>query len=211
MGMGLNPQMMFPPLIFGNQGNNMNFQQFQSQAPQANNNGENWTLFFERKYGNKKVNVQVNSNDAVMTAFSKYGIQSLETDIPLKFSFRNKPLDSQLSISASGLTDNSVITVEKIDVSKAPNINIKSPPPGYLTLIFDVKNENKLVNIQIESNKTVKDAIDAYFKKTKGKEGETIFVFNSKTLRQELSLAQAGLTSGSKILAISLVDLEGAV
>jgi len=208
--MGMNPNMMFnfPPFPFFNQGN-MNFpNQPQPQPPSA---GENWTIYFKRKYDNQKVTIQINSDNSVMAAFSKYRIKSLENDIPLKFSYKGKPLDSQLSLSASGLTNNSEIEVEKINIPK-PQVPIDiNPPPGFLSLIFDVKNENKLVNIQIESNKTVKDAIDAYFKKTKGKEGETIFVFNSKTLRPELSLAQAGLTSGSKILAISLVDLEGAV
>jgi len=209
MGMSMNPMMFnFPPFIFGNQGNNMNTQnQFQ---PQANNSGENWTLIFERKYDNKKINVQVNSNDAVMTAFSKYRKKSLENDIPLKFTFKGKPLDAQLSISASGLNNNSEITVEKINVNKAPNININSPPPGFISLIFDVKNEDKLVNIQIEAHKKVKDAIDAYLKKTKTKKEDVIFIFNSKTLNPELTLAQAGLISGCKILAVSLVNLEGA-
>ena len=145
-----------------------------------------------------------------MAAFSKYRIKSLESDIPLKFMYKGKQLDPQLSLSASGLTNSAEIEVEKINIPKPKDpINI-NPPPGFLSLIFDVKNENKLVNIQIESHKKVKDAIDAYFKRTNGKEGETIFVFNSKTLRPELSLKEAGLISGSKIIAISLVDLEGA-
>ena len=211
MGMSMNPQMMFPPFIFGNQGNNMNFQNQQPQAPQANNSGENWTLIFERKYDKKKINIQVNSNDFVMTAFSHYIIKSSESDIPLKFTFKNKPLDSQLSISASGLSNNSVITVEKIDVSKSPFIDINAPPPGYITLIFDVKNENKLVNIQIEAHKKVKDAIDAYLKKTKTKREDVIFIYNSKTLVPEMTLSQAGLHSSCKILAVSLVNLEGAL
>ena len=178
MGMSMNPMMFnFPPFIFGNQGNNMNVQnQFQ---PQANNSGEDWILIFERKYDNKKVNIQVNSNETVMTAFSKYRIKSLENDTPLKFSFRNKPLDSQLSISASGLNNNSVITVEKIAVNKAPNLNIKQPPSGYISLIFNVKNEDKLVNILIEQHKKVKDAIDTFLKKTKTKKEDVIFIFNS--------------------------------
>ena len=66
------------------------------------------------------------------------------------------------------------------------------------------------MNIQIEAHKKVKDAIDAYLKKTKTKKEDVIFIFNSKTLNPELTLAQAGLINGCKILAVSLVNLEGA-
>lgn len=205
----INPNMMnnFPPFPFMNQGNMFFPNQGQPQPPSAN---EFWNLIFERKFDNKTFNVQINSDETVMTAFAKYRTKSLDGDIPLKFTLKGKPLDSHLTLSASGLKNNSVITVEKINAPVLkPSINI-NPPKGFLNLVFDVKNENKVINITIESSKKVKDAIDAYFKKTKGKESETIFVYNSKTLRPEMTLAEAGLASGSKIIAISLVDLEGA-
>ena len=93
-----------PPFIFQNQ--------VQSQ-PQQQSQGENWTLIFEIKYDVNKINFQVNSDDTVISAFKNDKIKSLESDIPLKFTYNKKPLDSNLPLSDSGLKNNSVIEVEK--------------------------------------------------------------------------------------------------
>lgn len=193
------------PMMWNNQGFNFNTQNV-NQA-QNNNNGENWIIYFERKYDNNKIVIQINSDETVNAAFSKYRIKSLESDVPLKFSFNNKPLDGNLSLSASGLSNNSTITVEKIDLKAQPKI--PQAPPGFWTLIFERKDENKFISVQVESSKKVKDAINA-FKSKLGHEEEMIFVFNSKTLNPEMTLTAAGLRDNSKILVISLSSLEGA-
>ena len=175
----------------------------QGQQQPQQSQGENWTLIFERKYDVNKINVQVNSDDTVLSAFNKYRIKSLE-NVPLKFTFNGKPLNEALTLSASGLKDNSVIVVEKS--------NVPQDKPGFLSLLFEREGGYQNIMIQIESSKTVREAIIAY----KNKMGlmntdETLMlIFNSKTLDENITLAQAGLKNSSKILVIPTKGLIGA-
>lgn len=186
--------------------NNFNFQNNLNPQPQPQNNGANWTLIFERKYDNNRINVQINSNDTVASAFSKYRIKSLE-EISLKFTLNGKPLDPNLTLSASGLHDNSVITVEKSSFNqpKYPN----PPPKGFWSLIFEKKGDTRPVTVQIESTKKVGDAVNSYKNKVQTND-DMIFIFNSKTLHLDMTLVQAGIHDGSKILVITTSDIEGA-
>jgi len=204
--MFFNNNMMFNPgmnnFMFQNNMNNFNQNQNQGQ-----NNGQNWTIHFKRKYDNNEITIQINSEDTVASAFTRYKIKSME-DIPLKFSFNGKPLNSQLSLSASGLQDNSVILVEKGSASQfvIPN----QAPEGFWTIIFEKKGENKPISIHVEATKKVKDAINSYKSKINNFDPTMIFIFNSKTLNEDWTIVQAGLRDNSKILVITTGDIEGA-
>ena len=184
-----------PPFPFQNQN--------QGQQQPQQNQGENWTLIFERKYDVNKINVQVNSDDTVLSAFNKYRIKSLE-NVPLKFTFNGKPLNEALTLSASGLKNNSVIVVEKS--------NIPQDKPGFLSLLFEREGGYQNIMIQIESSKTVREAIIAYKNKMGLMNSDETFmlIFNSKTLDENITLAQAGLKNSSKILVIPTKGLIGA-
>ena len=184
-----------PPFPFQNQN--------QGQQQPQQSQGENWTLIFERKYDVNKINVQVNSDDTVLSAFNKYRIKSLE-NVPLKFTFNGKPLNEALTLSASGLKDNSVIVVEKS--------NIPQDKPGFLSLLFEREGGYQNIMIQIESSKTVREAIIAYKNKMGLMNTDETFmlIFNSKTLDENITLAQAGLKNSSKILVIPTKGLIGA-
>ena len=217
MGMGMNnffwnpmmnPAFQFMPPPFPNfqnmdqnmnQNQNMNMNQNQQQS-----GGENWTLIFERKYDNNKVNVQINSEEKVATAFSKYRIKSLEADVPLIFTLQGKPLDGQLTLNASGLRDNSIITVEK---------SIPQPSrPGFLTIILKREGDYQNVSLQMESHKKVKDLIQGYRNKMGlfKEEEKIILIFNSKTLSEDKTLEESGLRDGSKILVVCTQNIVGA-
>ena len=185
-----------PPFPFKNQN--------QGQQQPQQSQGENWTLIFERKYDVNKINVQVNSDDTVLSAFNKYRIKSLE-NVPLKFTFNGKPLNEALTLSASGLKDNSVIVVEKA--------NVPQNMPGFLSLFFEREGGYQNITIQIESSKTVREAIIAYKNKMGLMNSDETFmlIFNSKTLQEDITLAQAGLKNGSKILVIATKGLIGAL
>ena len=185
-----------PPFPFKNQN--------QGQQQPQQSQGENWTLIFERKYDVNKINVQVNSDDTVLSAFNKYRIKSLE-NVPLKFTFNGKPLNEALTLSASGLKDNSIIVVEKA--------NVPQNMPGFLSLFFEREGGYENIMIQIESSKTVRDAIIAYKNKMGLMNSNETFmlIFNSKTLQEDITLAQAGLKNGSKILVIATKGLIGAL
>ena len=207
----MNPNMMgnfgmqfFPPFPFQNQ---FQGQQQQPQQQQQQSSGENWTLIFERKYDVNKINVQVNSDDTVLSAFNKYRIKSLENNIPLKFTFNKKPLNESLTLSASGLRDNSIIEVEKTNAQN----NVPPARPGFLSLLFEKEGYGNIM-IQIESSKTVREAILAYKNKMGLMNTDETFmlIFNSKTLQEDWTLAQAGLTNGSKITVIATKNLIGA-
>ena len=217
MGMGMNnffwnpmmnPAFQFMPPPFPNfqnmdqnmnQNQNMNMNQNQQQS-----GGENWTLIFERKYDNNKVNVQINSEEKVATAFSKYRIKSLEADVPLIFTLQGKPLDGQLTLNASGLRDNSIITVEK---------SIPQPSrPGFLTIILKREGDYQNVSLQMESHKKVKDLIQGYRNKMGlfKEEEKIILIFNSKTLSEDKTLEESGLRDGSNILVVCTQNIVGA-
>ena len=216
MNMNMNQNMFFNPnnnMMFNPGMNNFMFQNnnnvnnLNQNQPQGQNSGEDWTLIFERKYDKKRITIQINSQETVASAITRYKIKSLE-EIPLKFTYNNKPLNSQLSLSASGLQNNSVIIVEK-GVSNQfviPN----QAREGFWSLIFEKKGENKPVSIQIESSKKVKDAINSYKNKIGNFDPTMIFIFNSKTLNEDWSFVQAGIRDNSKILVITTGDIEGA-
>ena len=218
MGMGaMNPNM------FNNMGMNQFFNPMMPMGGFVNNNvvqnpinpnpqpenqaqGQNWTLNFKRKYDNQNIVIQINSGDTVGSAFNRYRIKSLEDNIPLKFTLKGKQLDGTLSLSASGLTDGAVIDVEKIGMVNIP----QSAPPGFWSLIFERKGDNNAsVSVQVESTKKVKDAVNSYKNKVQNN-GDMIFIFNSKTLQEDMTLTAAGLHDGSKILVITTGDIEGA-
>ena len=182
--------------------NNQNINQNQNQQQSG---GQNWTLIFERKYDNNKINVQINSEETVAAAFAKYRIKSLEGEIPLKFTFQGKPLDSKLTLNASGLRDNSIITVEK---------NFPQPSrPGFLTIILKREGDYQSVSLQMESHKKVKDLIQGYRNKMGlMKEEETIMlIFNSKTLQEDKTLAESQIKDGSTIMVVCTKNIVGAL
>ena len=228
MGMGaMNPNMgmgAMNPNMFNNMGMNQFFNPMMPMGGFVNNNvvpnpinpnpqpvnqaqGQNWTLNFKRKYDNQNIVIQINSGDTVGSAFNRYRIKSLEDNIPLKFTLKGKQLDGTLSLSASGLTDGAVIDVEKIGMVNIP----QSAPPGFWSLIFERKGDNNAsVSVQVESTKKVKDAVNSYKNKVQNN-GDMIFIFNSKTLQEDMTLTAAGLHDGSKILVITTGDIEGAL
>ena len=76
-------------------------------------------------------------------------------------------------------------------------------------MIFEQKAGGQTLTIQIQPNKTVADAVNAYKNKVLN-QGEMRFIFNGQNLDTSLTLHEAGLKNGSKILVISTKDIEGA-
>jgi hypothetical protein len=204
----MNPGFPFMPPPFPNFQNtgdqNINPNPNQINPNQQQGGGENWTLIFERKYDNNKINVQINSEETVAAAFAKYRIKSLEGEIPLKFTFQGKPLDSKLTLNASGLRDNSIITVEK---------NFPQPSrPGFLTIILKREGDYQSVSLQMESHKKVKDLIQGYRNKMglMKEEEKIILIFNSKTLLEDKTLAESQIKDGSVIMVVCTQNIVGA-
>ena len=199
----MNPGFNFMPPQFPNF-QNINPNPNQINPNQQQGGGENWTLIFERKYDNNKINVQINSEETVAAAFAKYRIKSLEGDIPLKFSQQGKPLDAKLTLNASGLRDNSIITVEK---------NFPQPSrPGFLTIILKREGDYSNISLQMEAHKKVKDLIQGYRNKMglMKEEEKIILIFNSKTLLEDKTLAESGLKDGSNVLVVCTQNIVGA-
>ena len=72
-----------------------------------------WSLIFTKKNGAQRITVQVNSNDTVAEAISKYKIKSLDNN-ENKYIFNGKQLATCLSIAQSGLKNFSEISVISI-------------------------------------------------------------------------------------------------
>ena len=77
-------------------------------------------------------------------------------------------------------------------------------------LIFENKNNRKMINIRISEQKLVKEAINAYKLKVNDFDNKFKFIFNNKELFPEMKICQSGLTNGAKILVISTKNLKGA-
>ena len=207
---GMNPNLLINPFFWGQYQmgvvNKMGFPNCPNQfKPQIQNIGEIWTLIFERKYDDNKITIQINSNESVSGAYAKYRIKSLENDIPLKFSFNGKPLDAFLTISQSGLTNNSRITVEKVqeiqEIQKATDKNI--------ILIFEIRRRHQKFIIQAKPDELLKNVFEKFRNKMQIK-GELIFIFNSMDLNTESTVKQSGLKNCFKILVKLTTDIIGA-
>ena len=236
-------QNQFNNNMFNNGVNMMNFSNFNPNAFQFNNNmnnnqsaninpnfqnkdqGDNWTLIFEKKPENSRLNIQISSSETVAKAFQKCREKLMLLDIPLTFTHNNgKQLDTKLTLSASGLKDGSVITVkvgnqnqqnqqitnnQNLNQNKFSNQMNNQGDPRQMNLFFQNQTENTNVSIQVKSDQLIKDAINAYKNKIQ-KNIEAIYIFNSKTLDENMSLKEANITSDALILVVPTQGLIGA-
>ena len=200
--------------------NNMSNNMQNNMQNMVQNNNQNqdqgWTLTFETKPGNSRMDIQIGSSEILGSAFVKYRTKLMKNDIGLKFKYKGKPLDPKATVSGSGLEDGAVITVEQ-EQSKPPqnnnnqnkNVFLNNNNPNQMNLFFEKRGENQVMNIQIQPDKYVRDAILAYKNKV-NKDGNMIFIFNSKTLDENMSLKQAGLNTGARILVVETSEIIGA-
>ena len=211
----------FNPAMYGNMNVNnvnpgFNFGFNNQNQNNMQNQEQGWTLTFETKPGNSRMDIQIGSSEILGSAFVKYRTKLMKNDIPLKFKYKGKPLDPKATVSGSGLEDGAVITVEQ-EQSKPPqnnnnqnkNVFLNNNNPNQMNLFFEKRGENQVMNIQIQPDKYVRDAILAYKNKV-NKDGNMIFIFNSKTLDENMSLKQAGLNTGARILVVETSEIIGA-
>lgn len=201
--------------------NNMSNNMQNNMQNMVQNNNQNqdqgWTLTFETKPGNSKMDIQIGSSEILSSAFARYRTKAMKNDIRLKFKYKGKPLDPKTTVSGSGLNDRAVITVEPEQSNPPQNNNnnqnknafIYNNNPNQMNLFFEKRGENQVMNIQIQPDKYVRDAILAYKNKV-NKDGNMIFIFNSKTLDENMSLKQAGLNTGARILVVETSEIIGA-
>ena len=214
----------FNPAMYGNMNVNnvnpgFNFGFNNQNQNNMQNQEQGWTLTFETKPGNSRMDIQIGSSEILGSAFVKYRTKLMKNDIPLKFKYKGKPLDPKATVSGSGLEDGAVITVEQ-EQSKPPQNNnnqnknavLNNNNPNQMNLFFEKKGDNgdnQVMNIQIQPDKYVRDAILAYKNKI-NKDGNMIFIFNSKTLDENMSLKQAGLNPGARIIVVETSEIIGA-
>ena len=172
--------------------------------PPKNTGGNNWTLSFEGKKAPLKI--QISSDNTLEEAINRYRLKSGDMT-STKFTSGGKPLFLNLKLSESGLQNNSVI--------KAETSNMPAQPQFYpiqgdrYNLIFEQKAGGQTLTIQIQPDKKVIDAINSYKNKILI-DGQMKFIFNGQNLNPDLTLKEAGLKNGSKILVITTKDIEGA-
>ena len=196
--------------MFGMGMNNMNFvNNMNNVSNQNQNQGDNWLITFEKKPENSKIDIQISSSEIVSNAYLKYREKSMLFNTSLKFTYKGKPLDATLSLSASGLSNNATITVEQGPSNSNTNQNLFQNNPNQLNLLFENQAENSSINIQVQPDKLVKDAVIAYKNKIQ-KDVPMIFIYNSKTLDENMSLKDAGITASGKILVVQTGNVIGA-
>ena len=172
--------------------------------PPKNTGGNNWTLSFEGKTAPLKI--QISSDNTLEEAINRYRLKSGDMT-STKFTSGGKPLFLNLKLSESGLQNNSVIKVETSNMPAQPQFY---PIQGdRYNLIFEQKAGGQTLTIQIQPDKKVIDAINSYKNKILY-DGQMKFIFNGQNLNPDLTLKEAGLKNGSKILVITTKDIEGA-
>ena len=203
----------FNPMMYGNMNVNnvnpgfnvdFNIQNQNNMQNNVQNQEQDWTLIFETKPDNSRMEIQIGSSEILSSAFAKYRTKAMKNNIRLKFKYKDKPLDPKTTVSGSGLNDKAVIVVE-VEQSNPPQNN----DPNQMNLFFEKRGENQVMNIQIQPDKYVRDAILAYKNKV-NKDGNMIFIFNSKTLDENMTLKQAGLNTGARILVVETAEIIGA-
>ena len=233
---GFMPQQPMNPAMFQN---NWQFQPnpvnpANPQPQQNNDNAQFWTLIFENKENGSRLNIQITDDKMVDEAICSYRRKTADMNY-LQFKFNGKPLNSNLRLSQSGLHNNAIITVEKMDPNSMPQNNLQQPTQygnmgnnfgqqvnpfaqgqqffpaqdGNYNLIFEQKAGGQSITIQISPEKLVADAINS-FKNKMLYQGEMKFIFNGQNLDQNITIFNAGLRNGSKILVIGTKDIEGA-
>jgi hypothetical protein len=118
---------------------------------------------------------------------------------PLKFTLQGKPLNASLTLTEAGIHNESVITVDRVE-----KLN-----PDLYNLKFEMKGNYNIITIQISPDKLVSEAISLYKTYLGEKKEDMMFIFNSKTLDENLTIKGAGLKNMSKILVITKGDIEG--
>lgn len=219
----------FNPMMYGNMNVNnvnpgfnfdFNIQNQNNMQNNVQNQEQGWTLIFETKPGNERMEIQIGSSEILSSAFAKYRTKAMKNNIRLKFKYKGKPLDDKTTVSGSGLNDKAVIVVE-VEQSNPPQNNnsnnnqnknavLNNNNPNQMNLFFEKRGDNnQVMNIQIQPDKYVRDAILAYKNKV-NKDENMIFIFNSKTLDENMSLKQAGLNTGARILVVETAGVVGA-
>lgn len=207
----------FNPMMYGNMNVNnvnpgfnidFNIQNQNNMQNNVQNQEQDWTLIFETKPGNSRMEIQIGSSEILSSAFTKYRTKAMKNNIPLKFKYKDKPLDPKTTVSGSGLNDKAVIVVEAVQ-SNPPSNPPQNNDPNQMNLFFEKRGDNQTMNIQIQPDKYVRDAILAYKNKV-NKDENMIFIFNSKTLDENMSLKQAGLNTGARILVVETAGVVGA-
>ena len=158
------------------------------------------SIIFQRAYDGNRINIQIENNKTVSELFNRYRTKTMETD-PLKFIFQGKTLDGSLTLIDAGLHSGSVITVDRVRVEK---LN-----PNLYNIIFEMKDHDNIIYIQISPDKLVSEAISLYKTKLGEKKEDMKFIYNGMTLDKNLTIKGAGLRNGSKILVITKGDIEG--
>ena len=158
---------------------------------------EIWTIFFERKYDNNdRVGIQIISIETLEFAFSLYRTKFMEKDIPLKFSFKGQLLVPKLSLKKSGLSNNSIISVD-LDLFE----------PGWI--LFFENGRNKGLEI-CNPEESLKEVIGRFKLKNLDLKKSYKFLFNSKSLFPEMKVCHSGLNNKSRIIFIDSERLKGA-
>ena len=110
----MNPMMMNGGMNnmmpMGGMGNNMNMMNMNMNMNIGDNEG--WNILFEEKNGDRTINVTISPDKTVREAINLYKIKAnQDANTEMKFIFNGKQLAYDLSLSQSGLQNNSKITV----------------------------------------------------------------------------------------------------
>ena len=120
-------------------------------------------LIFERVYNNNdRVSIKIISAETLEFAFSLYRIKTGEKYIPLKFYFKGKELDPNLSLINAGLSDNSIIIT---NIGELPLIYFDISEPS-ISIIFEHMNNLQTHTIRAKPNWLVKELICIFMIKT---------------------------------------------
>ena len=147
----------------------------------------------------KEVTIQCNSKEKVSKLIQMYKSKINNFNDDMKFIYRARPLNLELTLEEADIKDNSIIYV-----------SLKSPKPHtneIVNVIFSFENKNSLdslkeVTIQCNSKEKVSKLIQMYKTKINNFNDDMNFIYKARPLNPGLTLEEADIKDNSNILVI---------
>ena len=192
-------QNAFNPMMNNMQNNNMNMNPMMNNM-QNNNMNMNNPMMMNNMQNNMNMNPMMMQNNMNMNPMMMNNMQYNA----MMMQMMTNPMMVQMM-------GNMNMGMGNMNMGMGNMQNLDSQDGESWNLIFEKKNGGQAINVRLPSSSKVIAAINNYkIKANMSNDDDAKFIFNSKQLNYELTLAESGLSNGSKITVISIKDVEGA-
>ena len=194
-------QNAFNPMMNNMQNNNMNMNPMMNNM-QNNNMNMNNPMMMNNMQNNMNMNPMMMQNNMNMN-MNPMMMNNMQYNAMMMQMMTNPMMVQMMGNMNMGMGN--------MNMGMGNMQNLDSQDGESWNLIFEKKNGGQAINVRLPSSSKVIAAINNYkIKANMSNDDDAKFIFNSKQLNYELTLAESGLSNGSKITVISIKDVEGA-